>query len=147
MRCWVNKVQARYVPRDAMVLVPASEVDQEQFDKLAMGVDLRADVVQPRNGKLHRKAFVLLAKVLPHTEYPNQELLRKAMTIGAGFVESVIDPGTGEIVWTPKSWEFASMDDVEFRELYSALIDVALRIVPGSSREGWEEAVDDICRM
>jgi len=146
MRCWVRKVFAGELPRGAAVLIPASEVDEDEFAKIHPGVDLRADVVQPRNSKHHRKAFVLLAKVLPHTNYPNQELLRKAMTIGAGYIESVIDPGTGEVVWTPKSWAFENMDQIEFNDLYNRLIDVALMIVPKSKREDWEAVVDEICR-
>jgi hypothetical protein len=85
--------------------------------------------------------------VWPHTNYPNVEILRKAMTIGAGFVDEVVDPFTGEITWQAKSWEFASMDDLEFKELYSRMVDVAMKLVGGSKREDWEEAEQDIARM
>ncbi len=122
--------------------------DQEALPETwKVGDVLRAEVTKPRNGGLHRKAFVLLRKVHPHTEYPNQELLRKAMTIGAGFVEPVTNPMTGDVALVPRSWEFNQMDDLEFEELYSRLIDVALKIVPGSQRDDWEAAVNEIVRM
>ena len=129
--------------------VPADEVAEEEImgAKLSKDKAIRADLVVPRNGKLHRKAFVLLAKVWPHTNYATQERLRAAMTIGAGFIDEAIDPYTGQVVWYPKSWAFDQMDDVEFSELYNRLIDVALKIVPNSRREDWEQAVDEICRM
>ena len=112
-----------------------------------IGEQLFVTMRKPRNGRLHRKAFVLLDVVWPHTEYPNKEVLRKAMTIGAGFVEEIINPMTGEIAFIAKSWRFDSMDDIEFRELYSRLIDVAIRLVEGSSRDGWMHAVDEIARF
>lgn len=147
MRCWVRKSQAVRCPPSAIVLIPASEHDEADFTKLNYDIDLRADIVQPRNGRLHRKAFVLLNEVWPHTNYPTIDRLRAAMTIGAGFVDETIDPFTGRVVWYPKSWEFAQMDDVEFKELYNALIDVALKLVPNSKRDDWEQAVDNIVRM
>lgn len=139
MRTWIR--------REGGLIVPADEVAEEEIRKLPTDRDLRADIVAPRNPRLHRKAFVLLAKVWPHTNYPTKERLRAAMTIGAGFIDETIDPYTGEVVWYPKSWAFESMDDVEFKELYDRLIDVALKIVPGSRRDDWHQAVDEIVRM
>lgn len=122
--------------------------DQESLpDTWKVGDVLRAEVTKPRNGGLHRKAFVLLGKVWPHTDYPNKDALRKAMTIGAGFTEELIDPMTGAVHWAPKSWEFNQMDELEFEDLYSRLIDVALKVVPNSTRGDWEQAVNEIVRM
>jgi hypothetical protein len=116
-------------------------------DGWKVGDALMAHITKPRNGKLHRKAFVLLDKVWPHTEYKTKEMLRKAMTIGAEFVDEIIHPITGQVTFSARSWEFSSMDDFEFQELYSRLIDVALVIVPKSTRDDWETAVDEIVRM
>lgn len=139
MRTWLRRVGS--------TLVPADEVAEEELRKLPTDRDLRADVVAPRNPRLHRKAFVLLAKVLPHTNYPTTDRLRAAMTIGAGFVDETVDPYTGQVVWYPKSWAFDQMDDTEFSDLYSRLIDVAVKLVEGSRREDWMQAVDEIVRM
>lgn len=147
MRCWVKLTLAGAVPRGARVLIPAGPDDEAGFDALRPEIELRADVVEPRNPGLHRKAFVLLNKVFPHTNYPSVERLRAAMTIGAGFVHDIVDPYTGEVHWIPKSWEFAAMDDIEFRELYNRLVDVALALVAGSKREDWQDAEMDIARM
>jgi hypothetical protein len=128
-------------------LVATDEVAEAEMAKLPRDKLLRADIVAPRNIGLHRKAFVLLNKVLPHSNYPTIDALRAAMTIGAGFVEATVDPYSGEVVWYPKSWKFDHLDDVEFQELYSRLIDVALQIIPNSKREDWENAVDEVVRM
>ena len=54
---------------------------------------------------------------------------------------------TGDVCFTPKSWAFNNMDDIEFKRLYDRMIDVALKIVPDSTREDWEEAVEQLVRM
>jgi len=128
-------------------LVATDEVAEAEMAKLPKDKLLRADIVAPRNIGLHRKAFVLLHKVFPHTDYPTIDRLRAAMTIGAGYVDECVDPYTGEVIWFPRSWAFDKMDDVEFQELYSRLIDVAIKIVPNSNRWDWEAAVDEIVRM
>jgi hypothetical protein len=134
---WVRRTPAGFVALDHESL-PAS---------WKIGETLRAEVVKPRNGKLHRKAFILLDVVFPHTEYVSKEALRKAMTIGAGYVEEIINPITGEVALAPKSWAFSNMDEFAFRELYSAMIGVALKIVDGSTREDWFSAVEEIARL
>lgn len=147
MRAWVRLIRAGTVNPDALVLAAVDADAEEELEKLPRGEQLRADVVKPRNSGLHRKAFALLKVVLPHTNYPNIERLRAAMTIGAGWVDDVIEPYTGNVMWIPRSWAFDSMDDLEFREFYNALINVALKIVPNSSKQDWEDAVDHIVRM
>jgi len=111
-----------------------------------VGDTIEISVSMPRNIRLHRKAFALLNLLYPHTEYPSLDALRQAMTIGAGYVEMVVNPLTGEVCYIPKSWSFREMDDAEFGDLYNALVNVALRLVPGSSRTDWENAEEQIAR-
>lgn len=125
--------------------VPAPGVEIPKTWKV--GDDLRAEVTKPRNAKHHRKAFILLQVVFPHTDYPSIEALRLAMTVGAGFVETIINPMTGEVALTPKSWRFDKMDQDEFVSLYRALIGVALKLVEGSKEADWWNAVEDIARL
>lgn len=123
-------------------------IDPDDMPKgWGIGDQLLATIRKPRNAKLHRKAFVLLDVVWPHTEYPSKDFLRKAMTIGAGFVDEIINPMTGEVAWSAKSWRFDSMSDDEFTELYGRMIDVAIKIIPNSTRNDWESAVAEIARF
>lgn len=134
---WLRRTAAGFVP------APGAEIPKTW----KIGDDLRAEVTKPRNLRKHRKAFILLDVVYPHTEYPSKEALRKAMTIGAGFVEETINPMTGEVCLIPRSWAFHAMEEIEFSTLYEAMIGVALRIVEGSTREDWFGAVEDIARL
>ena len=111
------------------------------------GEIVRCDVRKPRNIGLHRKAFILLQVVYPHTNYPSMEALRHAMTVGAGYVDTVINPITNEVHLVPKSWSFDKLDDLAFSALYSAMIGVAINIVADSTAEDWEFAVDEIARL
>ena len=134
-----------FLRRTAAGFVPAPGADIPKTWHI--GDDLRAEVTKPRNLKKHRRAFILLDVVYPHTDYPSKEALRKAMTIGAGFTEDVINPMTGEVAMIPRSWAFHAMDEITFSELYDALINVALKLVEGSARSDWFDAVEDIARL
>lgn len=139
-----------FLKRHGNVLYPVGEQggsDVPMTSAWKDGETLRCEVVKSRNIALHRKAFILLNVVFPNTEYPTKDALRAAMTVGAGYVDTVINPITGETALMPKSWRFERMDEIEFRQLYSRLIDVALQIVAGSSRDDWETAVDEIARL
>ena len=138
-----------FLRRIGNALHPAAEGGEENtFARTWKDGDLLlCEVKKPRSLPLHRKAFILLSVVYPHTNYPSQEALRMAMTIGAGYVEPHINPMTGETVLVPRSWKFEKMTDDEFRALYNAMIGVALNLVADSTREDWEFAVDEIAKL
>ena len=138
-----------FLRRVGNALHPAAEGgEQNTFARTWKDGDLlQCEVKKPRSLPLHRKAFILLSVVYPHTSYPSMEALRMAMTIGAGYVEPHINPMTGETVLVPRSWKFEKMTDDEFRALYSAMIGVALTLVEGSTREDWFAAVDEIAKL
>ncbi len=62
-----------------------------------IGDDLLANIRKPRNIRLHKKAFALAKVVYGHSDYPSIEAVRKALTIGAGYVDDIINP-TGKIM-------------------------------------------------
>ena len=138
-----------FLRRIGNALHPAAEGgEQNTFARTWKDGDLLlCEVKKPRSLPLHRKAFILLSVVYPHTNYPSQEALRMAMTIGAGYVEPHINPMTGETVLVPRSWKFEKMDDLTFTKLYEGMIGVALQLVPNSTRDDWWHAVEDIARL
>jgi hypothetical protein len=111
--------------------------------------ELLATIRLPRNVHLHRKAFALLKTLHPHVmdRYPTQEALRKALTIGAGYVDEAINPKTGEMHLQAKSWAFSGMGDEAFQPLYSAMVGLAIDMVAGTNADDWESAVMEIARF
>lgn len=85
-------------------ILPLKVAIKNTFARTWKDGDLLQCEVKPRSLPLHRKAFILLSVVYPHTSYPSMEALRMAMTIGAGYVEPHINPMTGETVLVPRSW-------------------------------------------
>lgn len=121
----------------------------EDLPRWPAGAELMATVRLPRNIKLHRKAFALLKALHPHVsdQYRTQEALRKALTIGSGYVDEAINPRTGEVHLQAKSWAFSGMDEADFQQMYSAMIQMAITMVSGTSRADWETAVEEIARF
>jgi hypothetical protein len=110
---------------------------------------LLATIRLPRNIGLHKKAFALLKVLLPHVSdrYPTQEALRKALTIGTGYVDEAIHPKTGEVHLQAKSWAFTGMGDEEFQLMYAAMVGLAMDMVAGTTADDWESAVMEIARF
>ena len=121
----------------------------EDMPRWPVGGELLATIRLPRNIHLHRKAFALLKALHPHVmdRYPSQEGLRKALTIGAGYVDDVLDVKTGELHLQAKSWAFSGMGDEEFQLLYSAMVGLAIDMVAGTNADDWESAVMEIARF
>jgi hypothetical protein len=123
----------------------ASEVDNKAWRKfwnrlnnLEVGEIVDFDAVFKRNGKYHRKFFALLNFAFEawepdrfHKSYKgmpvakNFERFRKDVIVQAGFYEQTFDLD-GNMKLEAQSISFASMDDVQFEAVYSAVCDVIL---------------------
>jgi hypothetical protein len=92
----------------------------------------------PRNSRFHRKFFALLNLGFEHWEpgrkhkqykgmpvAKNFDHFRKEVTILAGFYEQTFDLD-GNMKLEAKSISFASMEEPEFEEVYSAVMNVLL---------------------
>lgn len=106
--------------------------------KMELGELARVEAVITRNGKFHRKFFVLLeigfdAWTPPrkrrsykgHPVQKNFETFREEITIAAGFYEQTFDM-RGRLKLKAKSISFAKMEEPEFEQVYSAVADVLL---------------------
>lgn len=108
-------------------LRPWSEEDAEKLSHWKIGAPLRATVRQPRNAAFHRKFFAMLNTAFEwQDEYDSKESFRWVVTIYAGFYDEVPSP-KGGITFVPKSIAFHKMDEMEFAELYSKVVDVVLK--------------------
>jgi hypothetical protein len=113
-----------------------------------------------RNGKFHRKFFAMLnvgyeawdpgRTHKTHKGMPvqkNFEQFREDVTILAGFYEQTFDL-QGNLKLKAKSISWASMGQVEFENLYSAVADVLLqKVLTKYSRADLDEVVEKMLRF
>lgn len=136
-------------------LAPADGFSAEYLLKQKVGQGFRVKVTRIRNIKFHRKFFALLnyafdawkpedKKYKGENVQKNFEQFRWDITILAGYYEtSVRLDGTVRI--RAKSISFANMDEDEFEQLYSAVIDVLLqRIFINQTRADVDAVVNNI---
>lgn len=123
--------------------------------RLEAGEIAQIEFVIPRNPKFHRKFFSMLTFAFDAWEpdrkrktykgrpvEKNFEQFREDVLILAGFSEQTFNL-RGEMKVKAKSISFANMDDVEFEQVYSAVVDVILADVlkTYANREELEEVV------
>jgi hypothetical protein len=118
-----------YVKNTIYGLMPLYPSDYEEKKKLPIGWEGVAEIKRERNYEFHKKFFALLNMFFDNqpeeNEIKNFNTFRKIKTMKAGFYESVItDKG---ITYLPISISFSSMDETEFKDLYSKMLDVVIR--------------------
>lgn len=116
------KVQLVKVPN---VLAADSAADEELLEQLKPGDVVTAEIKKARNPAFHRKGMGMLRELFNNQEqFDNFDQFRKWLQIKAGVVDTIIGP-TGKVYYEVKSLSFADMDDVEFSEVFEALITAA----------------------
>ena len=106
------------------------------FEKQWHGVTVIAKVSLPRNPRFNRKFFAMLHTAFDNHEWPTIETqhgpaqctfeqFRSYVTIKAGFFEMGATP-QGSPRAEAKSIKFARMDEAEFEQVYSAVLNVIL---------------------
>ena len=97
---------------------------------------------QVRNVKFHRLFFSLLNLVFDNQEiYTNLDHLRHDLTVDAGYYDLTYN-FNGEEVKRPKSISFSSMDETEFKKLYSDVLDSILRNFKWSQKDIEENLIN-----
>ena len=125
-------------------LAPCSPADAEIIEQLAFGEAVQVEIKRPRNLRFHRKYFALM-KTLYDIEgiqkhFTSIEHMRIILQMAVGHFEAYVTP-EGRTVYTPKSISFASMDDIEFNEMYNKIIQYVIeKFVP----EYTPEDIDNI---
>lgn len=134
-------------------LIPLGESEAAKCKRFKIGSTVRAEVSALRNGKFHRKFFVMLTVGFetfdpPESEHKglpvqkNFERFRKDCIIAAGFYDAVANLN-GEVRAEAHSMSFASMDDEEFERVYSAVANVILqKVLRNYTRADLDEVVE-----
>lgn len=122
-------------------LKPCYESDLEAYIKIPIGETFEIEFKKQRNILFHRKMFALFKLVFENQEaYSNLNDLRRDLTITAGYYNETANVLTGEVFKHAKSISFASMDNVEFSELYEAIKTVIIQWL-GITNEQIEEEI------
>lgn len=91
--------------------------------KLEMGELLAFSYKAPRSGPFHRRHFKMLDVFFQSQEYFSDEYaFRKWGEMGAGHCAWVPGPD-GQMQAVPKSIDYESLDDIEFRPIHMAVKD------------------------
>jgi hypothetical protein len=133
----------------------------ETIKGLEQGEIIKISFKKVRNGKFHRRFFALLNfafdawdpdrqrksyKGMPVTK--NFDRFRKDVTIQAGFYEQTFNLD-GEMRLEALSISFASMDDLEFEKVYSAVLDVILQkvLITYKDRDELDAVIEEAMRF
>lgn len=107
---------------------PLYDSDYDTLKKCKKNTVLSFEVKAERNSKFHRKFMALVKMVFDNQEiYQSVEDLRYDLTIEAGYFEEYVS-FNGEVKRKAKSISFASMDELEFNQLYNAFVHTVIRV-------------------
>jgi len=123
-----------FIKQPGGVLIPSSEIDVEKMTKFKTGEYYPVDIKLCRNPQFHRKVMAFFTfcmeywageQVMEFGSHSAQfDRFRYDLTILAGYYIQTtrID---GSVRLEAKSIAFGNMEEEEFRELYTALINAA----------------------
>jgi len=122
-------------------LVPIFNSDLEEIVKLKQNTDYKFEVVHPRNYEFHKKFFALINLGFENQDkYKDFTEYRTIKTMQAGFFRMIITE-KGK-VFIPESISFASMDEIEFEEVYKKVLEVICYETGLTGKEIAEELVN-----
>lgn len=103
--------------------MPSYGSDHEAAKKIKTGNTVECEIKQSRNILFHRKFFALINLCFENQElFKHFEELRKALIIDAGYYKEFRSLD-GTKLKEAESISFAKMDELEFGELYSKVVD------------------------
>ena len=125
------------------ILMPADDIASEKMTKFKTGEQYQVDIKRTRNPQFHRKMFAFFNFCFEHWagghEFQDESLqrdeFRKQLTISAGFYDQVFSINKTDFTIVAKSLSFANMDQEEFEQCDSALIQAAMSSIFKSSDE------------
>lgn len=147
-------LKKHFATRPGFCLVGQDEKTQAYLEKVPLNGELMGKFTRPRSLKFHKKFFALLNVGFEHFEPPadykgmptvkNFDAFRKQCIIAAGYYVMVYSI-TGNMQYISKSISFASMEEEEFEQLYSSVIDVLLKyVLKNYTRDDIDEVINEV---
>lgn len=115
--------------RRGNTLVPADYNAEDWLHEIPEGKEILIDWRTPRHPKNHRHMFAILnlaAEQLP--DYPDTDSLLDALKIAVGHTRAVMK-ADGEMIFLPKSINFAAMGEEAFKRFKNRALWVLSRIL------------------
>jgi len=112
---------------------PDNEFDRDKFDKVPIGADIKCEYVKTRNLKNHKRYFAFIKILFDSQEkFKDENVFRKYLEVRAGYgIPAVI--GDVKMIM-PDSIAYDRLDETEFKQVFSRVIDAALVEFPTWSR-------------
>lgn len=121
------------------ILLPADDFAADSLTRFKNFEQYEIDIVNTRNPAFHRKVFAFFNYCFAHQkelhgdrfldERTQFELMRKRLTIKAGYYEQAYDVAADRIVTTARSLAYANMEQHEFESLWRALISASMEYI------------------
>jgi len=103
----------------------AYDTDYEKAKSIPLNEPFEVKYTKKRNAKFHRKFFALINLCYQNQSlFNNLEHLRKELIICSGHYELIFDLDTGTQKKEALSISFSNMDETEFNNLYSDVLNV-----------------------
>lgn len=115
-------------------LIPLYPSDYQEKRKLKLGETYEADIKRPRNYEFLKKFMALINIGVENSQLDMPfDTYRKYMTIKAGFFNAYQTPKG--LYYEAMSLSFASMDDDQFADVYSKVLDKIIADIGCTSQE------------
>lgn len=122
-------LDAKAFLRRGNCLVPADFVAEEWLHSVPNGKEVLIDWRKPRHPENHRHFFAILRLAAEHLpDYPDTDSLLDALKIACGHTRPVMK-ADGEMIFLPKSINFASMGEEQFKHFKNRALWVLSRIL------------------
>lgn len=125
----MTDLDARALTRKGNSLIPSDFVAEEWLREIPEGHEVLIDWRKPRHIKNHRHFYAILRLAVEHLDdYADTDSLLDALKIACGHVRPVMK-ADGEMIFLPKSINFASMGEEEFKRFKNRALWVLTRIL------------------
>lgn len=115
--------------RRGNALVPADFLAEEWLHEIPEGKEVLIDWRKPRHPENHRHFFAILNLACEHLpDYPDVDSLLDALKIAVGHTRSVMK-ADGEVIFLPKSINFAALGEDAFKRFKNRALYVLTRIL------------------
>lgn len=124
-----------YLIKSEYGLMPSDEKSEKALRKFGFGEYVRCDIKSNRNISHHAKWFAIFNKTFENQEaFETESSFRDYLKIKVGWYTEYVTP-KGQLVYSPKSMDFETMEQEDFDGFYNDTIDIMEEIVPGVSSQ------------